>query len=528
MYCYRVLNKFKFLLCEINAIIVNLCLYLTPVVVSLLITKDLSLNSLFVFIVYIIISNIIYAAGNHFWTVNVNDFLASFVKDVEVSYFKRIINMPLHKLNTIHSGYLKKQIDIIGNESRNFLGCIMDNINGSLIAGIIFLVSVYLQNKMIFMLCLFMLGFIVLFNLYMSKKTLPRQKAYNDTYSKYTSVLTDLLQNMKTIKKLDADDYSKDKIHSEYVDVNHKLHYLNLCNSIRFNGIDIIISIMYVIILIDLYFQMKNGTNIISFIVFYITMFTDLKGEFRRLSNVFQTYNTLVSANEQVETIIGNFEEAPKINNWHTIELKDINFKYSEKSKKEIIIPYFKIRNKDKISIIGKSGQGKTTFLNILSRFLDVPSDHYLIDGKSKKGNLDIAYISQDVDLLNVSILENICLGKKISTKKLENILKDADLYDWINDLPDKLNTIVGERGLRLSAGQKQRINIIRGIILDKKVYILDEPTSNLDDQTESDIIKLIDKYLKDKTVVIVTHRLSVQKICTKHYQFDQGIMKNM
>lgn len=528
MYCYKVLNKVKFLLCEINAIVVNLCLYITPVMVSLLITNNLSLNSLFMFIIFTIISNIIYSLGNHFWTVNVNDFLAGFVKDVEVSYFKRIVNMPLYKLNITHSGYLKKQIDIIGTESRNFLRCIMDNINGSLISGIIFLVSVYLQNKIIFIVCLLMLGFIVLFNLYMSKKTLPRQKAYNDTYSKYTSVLTDLLQNMKTIKKLDADDYSKDKIQSEYVDVNHKLHHLNWINSIRFNGIDVMISLMYVIILIDLYFQMKNGTNIVSFIVFYITMFTGLKGEFRRLSTVFQTYNALVSANDQVEEIIGLYDDIPKIKRWQVIELKDIRFKYSEKAKKEIIIPNFKIKAKDKVSIIGKSGEGKTTFLNILSRFLDVPRANYLIDGKSKIGNLDIAYISQDVDLLNVSILENICLGKKISPKKLENILKDADLYDWINDLPDKLNTVVGERGLKLSAGQKQRINIIRGIILDKSIYILDEPTSNLDEQTEADIIKLIDKYLDDKTVVIVTHRLGVQTICTRHYSFEHGIMKEI
>lgn len=106
--------------------------------------------------------------------------------------------------------------------------------------------------------------------------------------------------------------------------------------------------------------------------------------------------------------------------------------------------------------------------------------------------------------------------------------LKEAGLEDWVNRLEDGLDTIVGEKGLKLSVGQKQRLNIIRGILLDKDIYILDEPTSNLDKETEKMIINLIKKYLKEKTVIIVTHREEIKDICDRHYKVKIILCKNI
>ena len=103
--------------------------------------------------------------------------------------------------------------------------------------------------------------------------------------------------------------------------------------------------------------------------------------------------------------------------------------------------------------------------------------------------------------------------------------IEEAGLLEWVQGLEKGLDTVVGERGLKLSVGQKQRLNIIRGILLDKEMYILDEPTSNLDKETEKLIVKLIEKYLQDKTVVIVTHREEIKKMCTKHYKFENSTM---
>ena len=129
------------------------------------------------------------------------------------------------------------------------------------------------------------------------------------------------------------------------------------------------------------------------------------------------------------------------------------------------------------------------------------------------------------MDLFDLSIRDNLLLGKGVSDKKLKEYLDDAGLLDWVNSLEYGLDTLVGEKGVRLSTGQKQRLNIIRGILLDKDIYILDEPTSNLDQVSEQKIYDMISKYLKDKTCIIVTHRMELTKLCNKHYYFKDKEM---
>jgi ABC-type multidrug transport system fused ATPase/permease subunit len=255
-------------------------------------------------------------------------------------------------------------------------------------------------------------------------------------------------------------------------------------------------------------------------------MFSGLSAELKDLSRLFMHYNKFQAATNQVEKIIGKEENLDIISNWNKIEIKDLDFRYDDESKNTIIIPYFELKKGYKVSIVGKSGQGKTTFLNILSRYIDIEKEKYVIDGISQNGNLDLAYISQEIDLFDLSIKDNLCLGKNIEEPILMKYLKEAGLEEWVEKLENGLDTVVGERGLKLSVGQKQRLNIIRGILLDKEIYILDEPTSNLDKETEKLIINLIQKYLKDKTVVIVTHRDEIREICNKHYEFKNNIMK--
>lgn len=138
----------------------------------------------------------------------------------------------------------------------------------------------------------------------------------------------------------------------------------------------------------------------------------------------------------------------------------------------------------------------------------------------------DVVYISQDVELFDMSIRENLTLGKNISEKRLIQMFEDAGLKEWYDGLEKGLDEIVGEKGVKLSAGQRQRLNIIRGILIDKDVYFFDEPTSALDKESEVKIVNMIDKYLNDKTYIIVTHRESIKRLCSKHYIFENHTMK--
>jgi subfamily B ATP-binding cassette protein MsbA len=366
----------------------------------------------------------------------------------------------------------------------------------------------------------------IFYNVWLGKKYVTVQEKYNESFSKYNSTYVDFLQNIKTVKRLNATKYANRKNEEAFKEVIPKLDKTNFFYSLRSNGIGFLVYFMYAIILINLYFKMKNGQDILSYLLFYATIFSGLSTELQDLSRLFMHYNKFQAATNQVEKIIGKEENLDVINNWNKIEIKDLDFRYDDESKNTITIPYFELKKGDKVSIVGKSGQGKTTFLNILSRYIDIEKEKYVIDGISQNGNLDLAYISQEIDLFDLSIKDNLCLGKNIEEPILMKYLKEAGLEEWVEKLENGLDTVVGERGLKLSVGQKQRLNIIRGILLDKEIYILDEPTSNLDKETEKLIINLIQKYLKDKTVVIVTHRDEIREICNKHYELKNNIMQ--
>ena len=223
---------------------------------------------------------------------------------------------------------------------------------------------------------------------------------------------------------------------------------------------------------------------------------------------------------------MSNDNISKKVNKWNKLIVKDGEFSYKERSKK-ILLPSFEFEKGDKISIVGESGQGKTTILNVLSGIYPLNSGDIIIDDKKIDiPKLDVVYISQDVDLFDLSIRDNLTLGKNISDKKILELFEDAGLMEWYSNLENGLDEMVGEKGVKLSAGQRQRLNIIRGILIDKDVYFFDEPTSNLDKESEEKIVLMIDKYLKDKTYLIVTHRDSIKRLCNKHYYFEDHIMK--
>ncbi len=524
-FALKILNKKKFILCYINAFIVNMCLYLMPVVLAIFTTQPFTLEKFKYLIISIVGLKLTELILNHFWVVYILRFENKYSKDLQLAYFNRIAKMKPNKLNQVHNGFLKKQIDIISEEAEEFMEYIFETVNGFFISIVIFLIEVINQDFNMFWICLSMVCCMVLYNIWLGKRYVVVQEKYNNSYSKYNSTYVDFLQNIKTVKRLNATKYANYKNEEAFKEVIPKLDKTNFFYSLRSNGISFFVYFMYAIILINLYFKMKNGENILSYLLFYATMFSGLSAELKDLSRLFMHYNKFQAATNQVENIIGNDSESNIIYEWEKIQIKDLEFKYNNETKQTIYIPKFMVNKGDKISIVGKSGQGKTTFLNIFSRYIEVDDSNYIIDGKIKKGNLNLAYISQEIDLFNLTVRENLCLGKNIDDTQLMKYLKDAGLDDWVSKLEYGLDTFVGERGLKLSVGQKQRLNIIRGILLEKDVYVLDEPTSNLDKETEKLIINLIQKYLKDKTVIIVTHRDEIRNICNRHYEFKNNRM---
>lgn len=525
-YPYQILNKRKFILSFINALVVNLSIYLLPLALAIFTTAPFTLVKFMYLILSVIVLKLTEVALNHVWVMYVLRYEYKYGKDLQIAYFNRIAKMKPFQLNKLHNGFLKKQIDIIADEAQQFIEYVYETVNGFAIAISIFLIQVFHQDVTMFYICIVLIIAMVIYNLWLGKRCTIVQETYNQKLSKYNGTYVDFLQNIKSVKRLYATKYATKKNEEAFKEVIPELNKANFFYSLRSNGINFFVYFMYVMILVNLYFKMKNGQDVLPYLVFYASIFNGLTLELKDLARLFLHHNKFQAATNQVEKMIGETQEEAFIKDWKEIQIQNVNFKYNNENKEAISIPQFILNRKDKISIIGKSGQGKTTFLNILARYIEISSENYKIDGLLKEGNLDLAYISQETELFDLTIRENLCLGKEIKEEVLMRYLREAGLDVWVQGLEHGLDTVVGEKGLKLSVGQKQRMNIIRGILLEKDVYILDEPTSNLDKETEKMIVRLIEKYLEEKTVIIVTHREELKKICNKHYIFTNNTLQ--
>ncbi|MTN08238.1 ATP-binding cassette domain-containing protein, partial [Turicibacter sanguinis] len=181
-------------------------------------------------------------------------------------------------------------------------------------------------------------------------------------------------------------------------------------------------------------------------------------------------------------------------------------------------------------AIVGSSGCGKSTLVNLIFRLWDVDEGKILIDNvdirdynlQSLRKNISI--ITQDLLLLDDTILNNLTLeNKNISKKYLDDICARVGIYEFIDNLPNKFNTIVGEKGVKLSGGQKQRIAIARALLSDSEIIVFDEATSALDNISQKIILENINDILGNKIVIMIAHRLSTIKNSDKIYVIDKG-----
>ena len=286
--------------------------------------------------------------------------------------------------------------------------------------------------------------------------------------------------------------------------------------------------LLYLVILVVAIMMTSNGEDALPYILFFITALGKLYSNLNSLVRLIDISERFKTSKKQLDEYFKDSKEINIVKDFKEIKLQNVIFSYSKDSTK-IKIPEFILKRGDKISIMGESGQGKTTIMNILAGLYPLANGKLSINNKDMKDTrLDLVFVSQEVDLFDLSIRDNLCLGKDISDERILELINEAGLTGWYNELPQGLDTMVGERGIKLSAGQKQRLNLIRGILIDKDLYFFDEPTSNLDVLSEEKITNMIEKYLKDKTYVIVTHRPKLKELCNKHYVFENHMMKEI
>jgi ATP-binding cassette subfamily B protein len=247
----------------------------------------------------------------------------------------------------------------------------------------------------------------------------------------------------------------------------------------------------------------------------------------------------LVSVNELLQQQIG-VELIPNKNNnikLEQIELVDINYAYEKNNKEVFKNVNLQIKFGEKIGIVGNSGVGKSTLLDIIATLLKPTSGALLINKESLSCDRyydwrnSLAYVSQNIFLSDSTIKENIAFGidkQDINLANIERAAKIASIDEFINSLPNGYDETVGERGVHLSGGQRQRIGIARALYKNANLLILDEATSALDAETESNFIELLELLTGQITIVVVAHRLTSLVGCDRIYRLTkEGLVRN-
>tara|TARA_Y100001970_G_scaffold4098_1_gene4806 strand:+ start:114 stop:1778 length:1665 start_codon:yes stop_codon:yes gene_type:complete len=337
------------------------------------------------------------------------------------------------------------------------------------------------------------------------------------------NIIKESLTNIKIIKIFNLEKIENEKFYKE----NQKYFSLMFRQSkisSLLTPINEIIGLIVGILLIWI-----GGTNVLQegtmnpddFIKFILLLFAMLQ-PIRKLANINVIFQGGIASAERVFEIFDNNERIKqepnsiKIEKFNSeIRFNEIQFKYN--NERTILNGInTKIKKGETTAIIGKSGSGKSTFLDLIPRFYDVTNGEILIDNINiKKYKLKdlrnlFGVVTQNVILFNDTIKNNILYGNKNATnEEILNAIESSNLNNLIEKLPKGLNTIIGENGVKLSGGEKQRVSIARAIIKNPEILILDEATASLDSESEKKVHQAIDNIIKNRTVIIIAHRLS-------------------
>lgn len=449
--------------------------------------------------------------------------------------YKKAINLPAYAYEKTSSGEVINRI-VNDADTLSFTFSRLVALISSLTASLIVLVYIFINSWVLGIEIIIFVGILYLVINKYDPMLINVHKERKKMQDKFTSLVNESIRGIREIKTLGVKNnlmsnmkeiiksiFDKSK---EEVSIRKKYNALTFLLKIFLEGV----------VFITCAFLIYKGSITIGFFVtmtYYIYRFTNL---IDNINNFSQTYQKLIVSLQRVNEILENrlYEDEifgnEKINKVKgLIEFKNVSFSYPDED--NIINDFnIKLEPNKKIAIVGKSGQGKSTLFNLITRVFDVKEGLITLDDINIKDLTEeelrkhISIIRQEPFIFNRTILENFkIINKDIELEDIRKYTKMSYLDDYIMSLPNGYDTVLGEGGVNLSGGQKQRLSIARTLAKNSEVILFDEATSALDNSSQDYIKKTIDNLIKDHTVVIVAHRLSTIMDADIIYLVDKG-----
>lgn len=449
--------------------------------------------------------------------------------------YKKAINLPAYAYEKTSSGEVINRI-VSDADSLSFAFGRLVALISSLTASLVVLVYIFINSWVLGIEIVIFVGLLYLVISKYDPMLINVHKERKKSQDKFTSLVNESIRGIREIKTLGVKNNlisnMKEIVTSVFNKSKKEISIRKTYNTLTF----LLKIFLEGVVFITCAFLIYKGNITIGFFItmtYYIYRFTNL---IDNINNFSQTYQKIVVSLQRVNEILENrlyedekfgVEKISKVKG--LIEFKNVSFAYPNED--NIINDFnIKLEPNKKIAIVGKSGQGKSTLFNLITRIFDAKEGLITLDNINMKDLTEeelrkhISIIRQEPFIFNRTILENFkIIDKNIKLEEIRKYTKMAYLDDYIMSLPDKYDTVLGEGGVNLSGGQKQRLSIARTLAKNSEVILLDEATSALDNSSQDYIKKTIDNLIKDHTVVIVAHRLSTIMDADIIYLIDKG-----
>lgn len=444
-----------------------------------------------------------------------------FTKNVSKDLYTKISNLPAKAYEEIGVGEFINRLYTDPDRVVELLSSLIKLVCKSLVIifviGLCFKISLWLGLEVIVF--AFIMGIV-------SYKFFPKikntQKEIKEDSDKYVKKATENITGIREIKALGIKQNIQRLIFSNIDDLFSKSNKIKKYEVAYYNINNFIYFILQFIILASCGYLVATGKIAYSIFIVLESYIWRIDDVVENISEFGVSYNKVKVSLNRIDEIINNKlykdEKFGKTNLDYVkgiLEFKNVSFKYDSKEENIINNLNMKLVPNKKIAIVGRSGNGKSTIFNLILRYFDSTKGNIYLDNVNLKDlteeslRKNISIIRQSPFLFNMSILDNFKIVKDCSLEEIRKVCKKAYIDDYIESLPNKYDTIVGEGGINLSGGQKQRLAIARTLLLDTKIILFDEATSALDNESQEYIKKTIDNLVKDHTIIIVAHRLS-------------------
>lgn len=465
-----------------------------------------------------------------------NYILVSFSRN---SYYQFTCKLMENYLKYPYQNFIKKNSnDLMKNitTEANLLVILIQNflmmLSEICVVFFIYLVMLYVDFKITLFVSIFMGVNILLIKYLILNKTKKWGVERSKAIEEYYQIIGSTFGNYKFIKLQSNDEKIMNNFKiscNKYIKVDKK--YMSSQPVPRLILEFLGFSIVVILIIFSVMMYDENGLAKIMPVIsiFFIGLYRILPS----VNRIITYYQTILFYRKSLDTIVDELEsEVENIENNHIefnkkIELKNICFEF-EKGKEVLKNVNLSIFKGEKVAFVGESGSGKTTLVDLLTGLYKPKNGNVYLDGiKLEDKNIgywrqSIGYIPQEVYLFDGTIADNVVFNREYNEEKLIESLKKARIWEFLKK-KEGIETIVGDRGIMLSGGQKQRIAIARALYDNPEVLVLDEATSALDNETEEEIMKEIYDVSKDRTLIIIAHRLTTLKDCDRIFVINNG-----